>query len=380
MSEAPGFGIYLHWPYCSAICPYCDFNVYRARGGDNDALLSAIEADLRGHAERFGKRRAQSLFFGGGTPSLLKGGEIARLIDAASTAYTLDADCEITIEANPEDAHLYAEHVAAGVNRISIGAQALDDAALRALGRQHDGASVLRAVGAAAHTGARVSLDLIYARAHQSVAMWMVELKAAFALPVEHLSLYQLTLEPGTAFALKAERGALQTPDNDLSAALYEATQEACEAAGFFGYEISNHARTTAGRARHNMIYWESGDWLGIGPGSHGRITREGARIAYEAARKPADYIAAVDATGTGWGSDETLTPAQVADEILLMGLRVDEGVSLDRINALRETPINAGTIAWLAEQGFITHERDRIRLTKAGKPLANRISTELAL
>lgn len=378
MSE-PGFGIYLHWPYCSAICPYCDFNVYRARGDDHEPLLAAIEADIAAHAARFGRRRARSLFLGGGTPSLLNGSEIARLLDAASTAFTLEADCEITLEANPEDSHLFAEQAAAGVNRISIGAQALDDVALRALGRRHDTASVLRAVGIAARTGARVSLDLIYARERQRVADWLVELRAALALPVEHLSLYQLTIEPGTAFALRAERGALTQPDNDAAASLYEATQDVCEEAGFAGYEISNHARDEGARAQHNLIYWQSGDWIGVGPGAHGRVTHGGARIATEAQRKPDDYIKAVRENGVSWASETMLSASETADEILLMGLRVAEGADIARIEALRETPFNLEKLQWLVEQGFVAHEAGRVRLTRKGKPVANRIVSELA-
>ena len=201
------FGIYVHWPYCAHICPYCDFNVYRARGVDNSPLIAAIATDLQAHAQRFGRREAGSLFFGGGTPSLLRGDELAQLIDAAARAFTLAVDCEITLEANPEDASLFAEQAAAGINRFSVGVQALDDAALRALGRRHDAASALRAVDLAAETGQRVSLDLIYAREGQGRDAWREELTRALALPVEHLSLYQLTIEPGTAFARLAARG-----------------------------------------------------------------------------------------------------------------------------------------------------------------------------
>ncbi len=378
MNDA-GFGIYLHWPYCSAICPYCDFNVYRARGGDVEPLLAAIEADLLAHAARFGARRTQSLFFGGGTPSLLSGAQIARLIDAASRAFVFDADCEITLEANPEDAPRFAEHVAAGINRLSIGVQALDDSSLRALGRKHDAVTALRAVEAAAQTGARVSLDLIYAREGQEVGPWLAELKVALSLPVEHLSLYQLTLEPGTAFARKAARGALTPLDSEAEAVLYEATQAACEAAGFAGYEISNYAHSDQARARHNLTYWRGGDWIGIGPGGHGRITHEGARIASEAQRRPSDYINAVRERGIGWLTEEQLTSHQVADELLLMGLRISEGVELARLDRLRATPLNRAALAGLAEQGLVTHTSDRVRLTQRGRLFANRIATELA-
>ncbi|HYD89619.1 MAG TPA: radical SAM family heme chaperone HemW [Vitreimonas sp.] len=373
-------GIYVHWPYCAAICPYCDFNVYRARGADNAPLLDAIVADLHAHAQRFGRRDADSLFFGGGTPSLLRGEEIARLIEAAAQAFGLSQECEITLEANPEDAHLFAEQAAAGVNRFSIGAQAFDDAALKALGRRHDAAAGLRAIEAAAATGKRVSLDLIYAREGQSLEAWRAELGAALALPVEHLSLYQLTIEPETAFARRVARGQLTPPDNELAASLYELTQELCAAAGFDAYEISNHARTPAARSRHNLIYWRGGDWVGVGPGAHGRVTHRGARIALEAQRRPRDYIDAVRENGIGWISEATLTGEEAADETLLMGLRTIEGADALRVAALRSRPIKPEALAWLVEEGFVTHDGGRIRLTTRGRIVANTVAAELAV
>lgn len=373
------FGIYVHWPYCSAICPYCDFNVYRPRGADNAPLIAAIEADIAAHAARFGKRTAQSLFFGGGTPSLLRGAEIARLIDAASQAFVLAADCEITLEANPEDARLFEEQAAAGINRFSIGAQAFDDSALKALGRKHDAAASLHAVEIAAATGVRVSLDLIYAREGQSIDGWRDELTRALALPIEHASLYQLTIEPQTAFARRVARGQVTPPDDDAAAALYEATQDVCDAAGFPAYEISNHARGDAARAQHNLVYWRSGDWLGVGPGAHGRMTHEGKRYALEAQRRPTDYIDAVNQSGVGWVSEQMLTGAEHADEMLIMGLRTDEGLDLARINALRDKPIDPAAIAWLAEQGLLVADNGRLTLTRSGRVLANKIAAELA-
>lgn len=372
-------GIYVHWPYCSAICPYCDFNVYRARGADNAPLIEAIAADLAEHAERFGRRDAVSLFFGGGTPSLLRGAEIERLIAAADVAFKLGADCEITLESNPEDAHLFAEQAAAGVNRFSVGAQAFDDAALRALGRKHDAAASLRAVEAAAATGRRVSLDLIYALEGQSIGAWRSELARALTLPIEHVSLYQLTIEPGTAFARRVERQHLTPPDDDLAARLYEATQETCDAAGFSSYEISNHARTPAARSRHNALYWNSDDWIGVGPGAHGRITHGDNRLATEAQRRPADYIDAVKESGVGWIAEARLTPQEIADEVLLMGLRVKAGVDLARVERLRGAPLNRQALHWLAEQELVVHEDGRIRLTRSGRLLANKVVAELA-
>jgi oxygen-independent coproporphyrinogen-3 oxidase len=373
------FGIYVHWPYCSAICPYCDFNVYRARGADNAPLIAAIEADMAAHAERFGRREAASLFFGGGTPSLLRGEEIVRLIDAASRAFVLATDCEITLEANPEDAALFAEQAAAGVNRFSIGAQAFDDAALKALGRKHDAASALRAVEAAASTDARVSLDLIYAREGQSAEAWRAELEQALTLPVEHLSLYQLTIEPGTAFARRVDRQQVVPPDSEHAAALYELTQEICDAAGFSAYEISNHAREPSARARHNMIYWRCGDWIGVGPGAHGRMTHDGSRVATEAQLRPADYADAVNEHGVGWIADATLNGAQAADELLLMGLRINEGVNRARHSALGGRDFDVSALAWLREQGLIEFDDAYVRLTRAGRIVANTVAAELS-
>ncbi len=374
-----GFGIYVHWPYCARICPYCDFNVYRARGQDNAALVSAIEKDLAAHAARFGARTAHSLFFGGGTPSLLRGSEIARLIDAAARAFTLATDCEITLEANPEDSALFAEQAAAGINRFSLGVQALDDAALNVLGRRHDTATALHAVDTAAATEQRVSLDLIYAREGQGVGAWREELARALTLPIEHVSLYQLTIEPETAFARRAARGQLTPPGADAAAELYEATQDACEAAGFAAYEISNHARGEGARSRHNLIYWQSGDWIGVGPGAHGRVTDKGERHALEAQRRPADYIDAVAERGFGSINEAALTPEERADEMLMMGLRIDEGVELGRVEALRGRPVNPAALEWLIEQNLVALENGRVRLAPAGRLLANKIAAELA-
>ena len=273
----------------------------------------------------------------------------------------------------------FAEQAAAGVNRFSVGAQAFNDADLRALGRRHDADAALRAVEAAASTGKRVSLDLIYAREGQGVDAWRSELRQALALPVEHVSLYQLTIEPGTAFARRVDRGQLATPDDDLAASLYEATQEVCDAADFPAYEISNHARSPAARSRHNALYWNSDDWIGVGPGAHGRVTHDGARIALEAQRRAADYIDAVKENGIGWITEAPLTREQAADETLLMGLRVVEGVDITRVETLRDRPLNADALRWLTEQGLVTRAGGRVRLTQRGRLLSNRIVAELA-
>jgi oxygen-independent coproporphyrinogen-3 oxidase len=372
-------GIYVHWPYCSRICPYCDFNVYRARDRDPAPLLNAMIADLEAHAARFGTREIVSLFLGGGTPSLLSGGDIAKLIDAAAGLFSLAPDCEITLESNPEDALGFADQQKAGVNRFSIGVQALDDAALKKLGRAHDVGQALRAVDAAASTGARVSLDMIYAREGQSVADWRVELARACALPAEHLSLYQLTIEDGTAFARKVARKQLTPPGETLAADLYEATQEVCEAAGFPAYEISNHARSDGARSRHNALYWRSQDWIGIGPGAHGRLTHAGVRIATEAHDDPNAYAAAVSQDGVGWSHHETLDARAVADEFLLMGLRIKEGLAISALEILRGAKLDEAKLAELRGLELIEADNGFLRLSKSGRLLANRVALELS-
>jgi oxygen-independent coproporphyrinogen-3 oxidase len=373
-------GLYVHWPYCAHVCPYCDFNVYRVRDHDFAPLLAAIAADLAAHAARLGRRQLASVFLGGGTPSLLGGAEIAGLLEAAAHHFDLPAECEVTLEANPEDAARFADFSAAGINRFSVGAQALDDAALKALGRWHDAAAAKRAVETAAATGRRVSLDLIYAREGQGVASWRDELGAALCLPVEHVSLYQLTAEPSTALQRRAARGQAHLPDVELAAQFYEETQAVCDAAGFPAYEISNHARTPDAQSRHNLLYWRGMDWIGIGPGAHGRLTQAGVRIATEAQRRPKDYIDAVRESGVGWVSEAILSREEIADEALLMGLRLAEGVDLAAIAALRGRAPQTPALRWLVEQGLARRVGSRVQLTAQGRLLADKIAAELSL
>ncbi|MDX2235745.1 MAG: radical SAM family heme chaperone HemW [Hyphomonadaceae bacterium] len=374
-----GFGVYIHWPYCAKLCPYCDFNVYRARDLDRSPLRAAIVADIRGHAALYGRRPVDTIFLGGGTPSLMTGSDIAVLIEAVDAAYGLSPAAEITLEANPEDAGRFAAHAAAGVNRFSVGVQALRDDALRALGRAHDAAAARRAVDAAAATGRRVSIDLIYAREGQGLADWTQELRAALALPAEHLSLYQLTIEAGTAFERAVARGRLSPPEDELAAALYEATQALCVAHGAPAYEISNHARGPAARARHNLLYWRGGDWIGVGPGAHGRLTHDGARLATRAHDRPEAYRAAVDAHGVGAAAVETLTRAAHAEEAVLMGLRVAEGLPRAAVEDLRGRPLDAGAVADFRAAGLLDDACDVVRLTPAGRLLADHIARRLA-
>jgi len=373
--EEVGLGLYVHWPYCRRICPYCDFNVRRWRAEDETTLVQALAADIASHAARIDRRPLASVHFGGGTPSLLSAQAIARVLQAAERAFGLAGDAEIGLEANPEDLDRFADLTAAGVNRLSLGVQALEDGALAALGREHTAAQAAHAVDAAAATGARVSIDLIYARFGQSLPEWEAELRQALRLPVEHLSAYQLTIEPGTAFARAAARGRVTPPDAELAAAFYEATQALTAEAGFDAYEISNHARGPAARSRHNLLYWQGGEWIGVGPGAHGRFGLSGVRTAARAWREIARYEEAVAAHGVGWEEAEALTPAVEAEERVMMGLRVTEGIELGPIERLLGAPL---AVEPFLEQGLAALEAGRLRLTPPGRLLADRIAREL--
>lgn len=368
--SAAGIGVYIHWPYCTRICPYCDFNVVRARGAETEPLLEAVLADLRAHADWTGPRRVETIYFGGGTPSLLEAGQVARLIDGVAGAYDLVRDAEITLEANPDERARFAEFVSAGVNRISVGAQALRNPALSALGRSHDAAAAREAVDEAFRVGARTSADFIYARAGQAVDAWDAELREILALPAEHFSLYELTIKSGTAFERAVLRGALTPPGDEQAAQFYERTQDICDAAGVPAYEISNHARTPAAQARHNLIYWRNGEWLGLGPGAHGRLERGGERWATKAVDAPAAYIARVAEQGRGWANGELLSAEAREEERVIMGLRAEAGVARERLN---ET-----AIADLIEADLITASAERVALTRSGRLLADRIAAEL--
>jgi oxygen-independent coproporphyrinogen-3 oxidase len=372
-----GFGVYIHWPYCASICPYCDFNVRRDRGDDREPLLHAIAADLRAQAERITRRGVASLFLGGGTPSLLRSDEIALLIQSTRDAFGLAANAEITLECNPEHYASFHEQVAAGVNRLSLGVQALSTRGLLHLGRRHSVREALHAVETAAQTGARVSLDLIYARDGQTTEEWRAELESALNLPVEHASLYQLTIEPGTPFARAAARGRMAAVGDELSAALYACTQEACERAGFPAYEISNHARGAAAQSRHNLTYWRSGEWIGVGPGAHGRVALGGARTAARAHRSPKAYIEAVAQTGLGWETAAPLTSNEIADETLLMGLRLVEGLDRKRWETIRGAAVPPSRLAALADHLYA--DETVLRLTPRGRLLCDRIAAVLA-
>ncbi|MFN3521515.1 MAG: radical SAM family heme chaperone HemW [Phenylobacterium sp.] len=375
-------GVYIHWPYCSRICPYCDFNVLRDRGrrAEQTRLAEAIVADLRAQAARIGPRALVSVFFGGGTPSLMEPQWVAEILATARALWTPDGEVEASLEANPTDAEAgrFADFAAAGINRLSLGIQSLDDAALALLGRNHDAAAARRAAEIALAAFPRLSIDLIYARPGQTVAAWRAELAAALELQPEHVSPYQLTIEAGTAFERAARRGTLVPPDSDVGADLYEATGDILGEAGFTAYEISNHARGEAARSRHNLVYWRGWDYIGAGPGAHGRLTLEGVRRATVAARAPADYIACVEQGGTGVVAEEALTPREAAEERLLMGLRVEEGVGFDELAPLG-LHVRAHKVAELRAMGLLEADVGRLRATSAGRLVLDRLIAELS-
>ena len=379
MSAPAPLAIYVHWPYCARICPYCDFNVVRARGGPEAAALArAIVADLEAQAALTGPRELVSVFFGGGTPSLMDPAWAGEIIATARRLWTPGPDLEVTLEANPTDAEAerFAAFADAGVNRLSLGLQSLDDAALKFLGRNHDAATAVRATQAAAQAFPRLSIDMIYARPGQTPGGWAEELRRAVELGAEHVSPYQLTIEAGTAFDRAVRRGVFTPPDEALGAELFDATQSVLEAAGFDAYEVSNHARGEVARSRHNLIYWQGQDYVGVGPSAHGRVTVAGARQATQAAARPADYIAKVAATGVGFAAAETLSPREAAQERLLSGLRVTDGVPLADVAALEIAPER---IADLRRLGLLADDPGRLRATPAGRLVLDRLTVELA-
>ncbi len=332
-----GFGLYLHWPFCSSKCPYCDFNSHVRDGVDQRRWGDAFIRELDRAAAATQGRAIETVFFGGGTPSLMAPETVGRLLEEVGRRWRLADDLEVTLEANPGsvDSARFGGFRAAGVNRLSIGVQSLRDDDLRALGRLHDAASAKRAVEAAQAHFERVSIDLIYARQNQSPEAWKDELVEAIALGTSHLSLYQLTIEDGTAFGERFRRGRLRNlPDEETQIGLYETTQEVCVAAGLPSYEVSNHARPGE-VARHNLIYWKSGDYLGIGPGAHGRLTLNGTRHATLQHRDPMAWLSAAEGPSGATQEAEAIFDEDRVAEFILMGLRLSSGISLERLEAL---------------------------------------------
>jgi oxygen-independent coproporphyrinogen-3 oxidase len=381
-TEAPSpLAVYVHWPYCARICPYCDFNVVRDRGQAEQAdLAAAIVDDLTAQRELTGPRRLSSIYLGGGTPSLMQPAWAASIIDTATQLWASDDALEITLEANPTDAEgsRFGDFAGVGVSRASLGVQSLHDEALKFLGRNHDAAEARAAIDRALAAFPRVSFDLIYALPGQTPQAWAAELTAAAGLGAEHISPYQLTFEAGTAMTRAAMRGRIERPVEDRAADLFDVTQSVLEAAGFDAYEVSNHARDEAARSRHNLAYWQGHDYVGVGPGAHGRLTLEGCRTATVAERRVSDYIAAVKSGGVGYGSLESLTPHAAAEERLWMGLRTDLGVPFAQLGPLHlraDSPI----VARMAADGFVRVDGDRLIATRPGRLVLDRLTLELA-
>jgi oxygen-independent coproporphyrinogen-3 oxidase len=383
LTDAPALGcknlgLYVHWPYCARICPYCDFNVaLDRRPGEAEALGAAIVEDLKAQAALIGPRTLVSIFFGGGTPSLMDPQLAERIVRTARGLWPGGPSLEITLEANPTDAEAdrFAAFADAGISRLSLGVQALDDKSLAFLGRNHGAGEARRAAALAARLFPRLSLDLIYARPGQTALGWAEELTAAIELGAEHVSPYQLTIEAGTPFDRAVRRGAFAPADADLAATLYETTQNVLSGAGFDAYEVSNHAKGQAARSRHNLVYWRGQDYLGVGPGAHGRLTMDGGRVATETTRSAAAYIRRVAETGTGIETRETLSAVEAAEERLLLGLRVDEGVPLHDLAALPLERLGA-----LEGDGFVRINGGRLFATASGRPVLDRVISDLVV
>ena len=377
-----GFGIYVHWPFCAAKCPYCDFNSHVRSEFDETLWSSAIMQELEWVAAQQGSNRpvVESIFFGGGTPSLMTGAAVARVIDAIGRLWTPAPNAEITLESNPASAEAarFRDYRAAGVNRVSLGVQALNDTDLKFLGRLHNVADAKAALAMAMGVFDRVSLDLIYARPRQTVAEWRAELAEALAFGTEHLSLYQLTIEPGTPFAILAREGKLATPEEDIAAALYETTQELTEAAGRPAYEISNHAVPGA-ESRHNLIYWRYGAYAGVGPGAHGRLDLAGKRFATSCERLPERWRDLVSRAGHGMIEMQEIAQADAAHEHLLMNMRLAEGLDVAGYETRWSAPLDRRRIAGLENEGLVRLADEKLFATPRGRLVLNSVIAALA-
>jgi putative oxygen-independent coproporphyrinogen III oxidase len=381
-STDQAFGIYVHWPFCLSKCPYCDFNSHvRHAAIDEQRFLHAFQTEIKNTAARAPGRTVSSIFLGGGTPSLMRPATVGAILEAIGKHWTVAPGVEVTLEANPTsvEATRFHGYRAAGVNRVSLGVQSLDDGGLKELGRLHTAQEALDAVAIARQAFERYSFDLIYARPRQTSDAWRAELTRAIAEAAEHLSLYQLTIEPDTPFAVLHQAGKLATPDDDTARALYDLTQETCAAAGLPAYEVSNHARPGA-ECRHNLVYWRAHEYAGIGPGAHGRLDIDGRRHATMAEKRPEAWLMRVESLGHGIVTDDMLTTEERADEFLLMGLRLSEGIDPARYAALAGRPLDPGRIEHLSAQGFVESGRDgTLRVTAAGFPVLDAVVADLA-
>lgn len=378
----PGFGVYLHWPFCAAKCPYCDFNSHvRHQPVDQPRFVAAFLKEMEAARAMSGPRTVTSIFIGGGTPSLMEPSTVEAILNGVARTWHVPAGIEVTLEANPSsvEAERFRGYRAAGVNRVSMGVQALNDADLKFLGRLHNVEEALRAIRLAREIFPRMSFDLIYARPGQTVAAWERELVEAINLAVDHLSLYQLTIEEGTPFFKLHEAGKLVVPDGDQSALLYEATQTITAQHGMPAYEVSNHAQPGA-ESRHNLTYWRYGDYAGIGPGAHGRLTRGSQKIATATERNPESWLSLVETRGQGIIDNELLGTDEQADELLLMGLRLREGVDLARWQQLSGRDLDPAREAFLLEHGFVERiGNSRLRCTPAGMLILDSVVADLA-
>ncbi len=375
-------GLYVHWPYCTRICPYCDFNVYKNKADTQTELVAAILTDLQYWREMSGARVLSSIHFGGGTPSLLSAKNMQRIIDTATGLWDRADNLEIGLEANPCDISKTGleKWRSAGIERLSIGVQSFDNDVLAFLGRDHNGQQSLGALTQAVDIMPRVSADLIYGWAGQNLEAWRQDLDAAIGTGVSHISAYQLSIEERTAFARSEMRGKSKAVDSDLSADLYELGVEVLSNAGFAQYEVSNFATTKTARSRHNLLYWQGGDYIGVGPGAHGRITKEGVRAATICARKPQNYTAHVNRNGHGMVTHDLLDTTAWGQEYILMGLRISSGISLRRFEDISGQSLNPDTLNNFIHAGLLACTDDSLAATHKGRLVLDYISHELLL
>jgi oxygen-independent coproporphyrinogen-3 oxidase len=374
-----GFAVYVHWPFCQSKCPYCDFNSHVAANVDQAQWTRALLRELEHMRSLSGPRAVRSVFFGGGTPSLMLPATVEAVLSKIAALWTMEEGVEITLEANPTsvEAGRFRGYRATGVNRLSLGVQSLDDAELKFLGRLHTAEEALAAIALARDTFPRLSFDLIYARPGQTREKWEAELRAALAHAADHLSLYQLTIEPDTAFARLYEKGAFALPDDEDAAALYALTADICADRGLSAYEVSNYAAPGA-QSRHNLVYWRYGDYVGVGPGAHGRVGTGTSRLATRARRMPGEWIAAVERDGHGLEAVEKISPAEQGDEMMLMGLRLEEGVSLARHERVSGTEIAPPRIEALVADGLLVRKGDIVRASADGRMVLDAVLARL--
>lgn len=382
LSRDPGFGVYVHWPFCAAKCPYCDFNSHvRHQPVDQERFARAFSTELANMRARTGPREVTSVFLGGGTPSLMRPETVGAVLEAIAANWTIADSAEITLEANPSsvEAERFRGYRAAGVNRVSLGVQALNDQDLRFLGRLHNVEEALHAIGLAREIFPRLSFDLIYARPGQKPDAWAAELKQAIGYAVDHLSLYQLTIEEGTRFFQLYNAGKFEIPDGEHAAELYAITQDVTAAHGLPAYEISNHAKPGA-ESRHNLTYWRYGEYVGVGPGAHGRFLEDGTRIVTIAEKLPERWVELVERRGHGVVGGETLTRSEEADEFLLMGLRLVEGIDLARYEQLSGKSLSSARLSILQGEGLVAPiGNSRLRATPEGMIVLDAVVADLA-